>query len=338
MAAETDVYPTLTLNLTQRPRRNRKSPALRSLVQETRLHPSHFVSPLFVLEGKNQIQPINSLPGISRLSIDLILKEAESLLKLGIPAVNLFCVVPSHKKDGWASEATRKGNLLEQTIHTLKQELPELCIMADVALDPYTDHGHDGLLNPDGEVMNDATIEVLSRMSLHAAQAGADVIAPSDMMDGRVGYIRNALDTHGYTEVSILSYAAKYASSFYGPFREALNSAPKSGNKKGYQMNPANRREALLECELDENEGADMLLIKPALPYLDVIAKVKEASRLPVGAYHVSGEYAMVMAAAQNGWIDGNAAMEESLLSIKRAGADFIMTYAAKRMAERLNA
>lgn len=323
-----------TLDLPCRPRRNRKSPAIRGLVQETRLHPENFVAPLFVLEGHNRHQAINSMPGINRLSVDLLLKEAEALLKLGVKAVDLFAVVPPEKKDCLATEATLSGNLIERAVIALKKEFPELCVMVDIALDPYTDHGHDGLINNAGAIINDATIHILGKMSLQAAQAGADIVAPSDMMDGRVGYIRSQLDAAGYIDVGILAYAAKYASAFYGPFREALGSAPKFGDKKSYQMNPSNAREALLECHLDASEGADMLLIKPALAYLDIIAKVREITYLPVGAYHVSGEYAMVKAAAQNGWIDGERVMFESLLSIKRAGADFILTYAAREMAE----
>lgn len=339
--SKNNLNPTLSpnpfaLDIAARPRRNRKSAALRSLVAETHLHPGCFVAPLFVLEGCNQRQAVKSMPGVSRLSIDLILKEVEQLLALGIKAIDLFAVIPSELKDRFGTEATRRGNLIERALNAIKKELPEVCVMVDIALDPFTDHGHDGLVNDNGEVINDATVEVLGRMSLLAANAGADVVAPSDMMDGRVGYIRSVLDQAGYSEVSILAYAAKYASAFYGPFREALSSAPKFGDKKGYQMNPANRREAILECALDEMEGADMLLIKPALPYLDVINKVKESTYLPVGAYHVSGEYAMVKAAAQNGWIDGERVMHESLLSIRRAGADFILTYAAREMAEYL--
>lgn len=327
---------TLNLHLPSRPRRNRKSAALRSLVEETRLYPGNFVAPLFVLEGKNIRQAVKSMPGVYRHSIDSLLKEVEELFKLGVKAVDLFAVIPSEQKDPFGTEATRSGNIIERAVIALKKEFPELCVMVDIALDPFTDHGHDGLVNEKGEVVNDASIEVLGRMSLLAAEAGADVVAPSDMMDGRVGYIRSVLDEAGHVDVGILSYAAKYASAFYGPFRDALGSAPKFGDKKGYQMNPANRREALLECALDEKEGVDMLLIKPALPYLDVIAKVKETTNLPVGAYHVSGEYAMVKAAAQNGWIDGERVMYESLLSIKRAGADFILTYAAKEIAQLL--
>lgn len=320
------------MTLPMRLRRNRKHAAIRGLLQETRLHPSDFVAPLFVLEGERHQHPIASMPGVHRLSIDLLLREVEELLSLGVQAVDLFMVVSPDKKDARGTEALREDNLLVRSIRALKEEFPQLCVMADIALDPFTDHGHDGLVNAEGIVMNDATLHVLGQMSLLAAEAGADIVAPSDMMDGRVGYIRSVLDQAGFIDVNILAYAAKFASAFYGPFREALNSAPKFGDKKGYQLNPANRREALLECLLDEREAADMLLIKPALAYLDIIAQAKEKTYLPVGAYHVSGEYAMIKAAAQNGWIDGERAMYESLLSIKRAGADFILTYAAKEV------
>lgn len=322
--------------LPKRPRRNRKTPAIRSLVQETYLHPSNLVAPLFITEGTNQKITIESMPDVYRLSLDLMVKEVEALYNLGIQAIDLFPVIPNEKKDKDGSEAIREGNLIEQALILLKKEVPDMCVMVDVALDPYTDHGHDGVLDDQGRVINDATLEILAEMSLCAAEAGADVVAPSDMMDGRVSYIRDALDKNGFQDVNILAYAAKYASSFYGPFRDALNSAPKIGDKKGYQMNPANVREALLECDLDEAEGADMLLIKPALPYLDVICKVKERTLLPVGGYQVSGEYSMIMAGAQKGWIDGDRALNECLLSIKRAGADFILTYAARRVAENL--
>jgi porphobilinogen synthase len=260
-----------------------------------------------------------------------------ALYRVGIRAVDLFCFVPTEQKDPQGSEAVRPGNLLQRAVRLLKQEIPDICIMIDIALDPFTTHGHDGVMNGQGVVDNDATLCVLGQMSLLAAEAGADIVAPSDMMDGRIAYIRAALDQAGFASVGILSYAVKYASAFYGPFREALNSAPKFGDKKGYQMNPANVREALMESQLDELEGADMLLIKPALPYLDVVAKVRESTTLPLGAYHVSGEYAMVMAAAQKGWLDANRIFEECLISIKRAGADFILTYAAKQVAEALN-
>lgn len=320
--------------LQRRPRRNRQTAAIRGLVQETHLHPSQLVVPLFIVEGKSQQQSISSMPGIFRYSLDLLLKEIQTLYQLGIRAVDLFCYVPAEKKDEHGSEAIKSDNLLQQAIRLIKQEFPDMCLMVDIALDPFTTHGHDGVLNGQGIVDNDATLLVLGQMSVLAAEAGADIVAPSDMMDGRVAYIRAVLDQAGFTSVGILSYAAKYASAFYGPFREALNSAPRFGDKKGYQLNPANSREAILECQLDEWEGADMLLIKPALPYLDIIAKVREVTTLPLGAYHVSGEYAMVMAAAQNGWIDAKRVFEECLISIKRAGADFILTYAAKQVAE----
>lgn len=322
--------------LIRRPRRNRQTYAIRSLVQETHLHASQLVMPLFIVEGSAQKQPISSMPGVFRYSLDLLIDEVFDLYQAGIRAVDLFCFVPPEKKNAQGSEALRENNLLQQAVRLIKREIPDMCVMVDIALDPFTDHGHDGLINAYGVVDNDSTVAVLSQMSVMAAQAGADIVAPSDMMDGRVAHIRAALDETGYQSVGILSYAAKYASAFYGPFREALNSAPKFGDKKSYQMNPANVREALMECQLDELEGADMLLIKPALPYLDVIAKVREATHLPIGAYHVSGEYSMVMAAALQGWLDADRVFEECLLAIKRAGADFILTYAAKRVAESL--
>lgn len=321
-----------TENLIQRPRRNRKSPAIRSLVQETRLSPSDFVVPLFIVEGEKQRVPILSMPGIDRLSIDLLIDEVIDLYEHGIRAIDLFPVISQELKDPFGSEALNEDNLLFRTLKALKREIPEMCLMVDVALDPYTDHGHDGLVNGEGIILNDPTVDVLGKLSVMAAEAGADVVAPSDMMDGRVAHIRRTLDTAGFQDVNILSYAAKYASAFYGPFREALHSAPKFGDKKTYQMDPANVREALRECALDEVEGADMLLIKPALPYLDIIAKVKEKTNLPVGAYHVSGEYAMVMAAHERGWVDAPRVFHESLTAIKRAGADFIFTYAFKKI------
>jgi porphobilinogen synthase len=323
--------------LQRRPRRNRQSAAIRDLVQETRLHPNQLIAPLFVIEGEKITQTISSLPGVNRFSIDLLLKEVIELYQAGIRGVDLFCMVSKDKKDSRGSEALRENNLLQQSVRKLKQEIPEMCVMVDIALDPYTDHGHDGVVNAYGQIDNDQTLPILAHMSLLAAEAGADFIAPSDMMDGRVAVIRKTLDQEGFTNTGIMSYAAKYASAFYGPFREALDSAPKFGDKKTYQMNPANVREALLECQLDEVEGADILMIKPALPFLDVIAKVRAQTNLPIAAYHVSGEYAMVMAAAQNGWLDADRALEECLLGIKRAGADMIFTYAAKRLAKKIN-
>jgi porphobilinogen synthase len=319
--------------LLRRPRRNRQTAAIRALVQETILLPQHLVAPLFI-KADIQQEAISSMPGVFRYGLHPLVEEARELYKLGIRAIDLFCFVPEGLRDGQATEARRRGNFLEQAIIHLKNALPELCIMVDIALDPFTDHGHDGLIDMKGHIDNDSTLYALGEMALIAAQAGADIVAPSDMMDGRVAYLRQTLDQAGFTHVGILSYAAKYASAFYGPFRDALASAPKWGDKKTYQMNPANQREALLECTLDEQEGADMLLIKPALCYLDIIAKVRAISNLPIGAYHVSGEYSMVMAAAQRGWLDADRAFYETLLSIKRAGADFILTYAAHRIAQ----
>lgn len=322
--------------LQRRPRRNRRTPAIRSLVKETHLHPSQFVAPVFVVDGVKVKDLILSMPGVYRYSIDLLIKEVISLYELGIRAIDLFCMVPKEKKDLFGSEAVRANNLLFQAIKQIKKEIPELCVMVDIALDPFTDHGHDGLINEKGEIDNDTTLEILAQMSVLAAEAGADIVAPSDMMDGRVAFIRHALDRAGFINVGILSYAAKYASAFYGPFRDALQSAPKFGDKKTYQMDPSNVKEALLEAYLDEQEGADLLLVKPALAYLDILAKIKASAQIPVGAYHVSGEYSMVMAAAERGWLDADRVFEECLLSIKRAGADFIFTYAAKKIAKLL--
>jgi porphobilinogen synthase len=324
------------IDIRRRLRRNRKSAAVRSFLQETRLHPSHLIAPLFVAEGYRQKQALSSMPGIYRFSLDLLVEEVLSLYKLGIRAVDLFAFVPLEKKDRYGTEARKQGNLICQTLRTLKKEIPEMCLMVDIALDPYTDHGHDGIVGDNGEILNDPSVAALGEMALLMAEAGADVVAPSDMMDGRVAYIRKQLDQSGFFNVSILSYAVKFTSAFYGPFREALQSVPRFGNKSTYQLNPANSREALLECLTDDQEGADMLLIKPALPYLDIILKARSQSLLPIGAYQVSGEYAMIMAAGQNGWIDSSRAMVESLISIKRAGADFIFTYAAKQMGELL--
>ncbi len=314
--------------LTIRPRRNRKSKNLRALVQENRLSSRQLVAPFFLVEGENKREPLGSMPHVCRYSIDQMLRKTEAFLDDDIRSVLLFAALPEAKKDPLAKSALSPDCLLYQGVSALKREFPELTVMVDIALDPFTDHGHDGLVSDAGEILNDETLVVLAEMALLAADSGCDVVAPSDMMDGRVGFIRTQLDKQGFTGVSILSYAAKYASSFYGPFRDALGSAPKFGDKKTYQLNPANVREALLEATLDVDEGADFLLVKPALPYLDVLAKIKENVLIPVGAYHVSGEYAMAIAAHERGWVDGKKVLVESLLSIKRAGADFILTYA----------
>jgi porphobilinogen synthase len=320
----------------QRPRRNRKSPSIRALIQETRLTSYHLIQPFFVREGENLTVPIRSMPGVFHLSSDLLLKEAHEVYALGIPAILLFPVISPSHKDPLGSESLNPEGVLCQSIRMLKNECPHLCLIADVALDPYTSHGHDGVVDERGWVVNDETVHILGKMALNLAQAGIDIVAPSDMMDGRIGHIRSVLDENGYEEVSIMSYSAKYASAFYGPFRDALSSAPKFGDKKGYQMDPANAREAELECQLDEEEGADVLMIKPALPYLDVIARIRQQTSLPLAAYHVSGEYAMVIAADQNGWLDADRIFYEVLLSIKRAGADMILSYAARRVARYL--
>lgn len=319
---------------TKRLRRNRKSAAMRALVQETYLVAAQLVAPLFVQEGKNEKIAIKSLPETYRLSIDMLIQEAKELYALGVKSVNLFCFIPQEMRDPTGSEATRMGNLMQRAISSLKDAIPELLVMADVALDPFTSHGHDGLVDENGYVMNDASLEVLCEMSLRAAEAGCDVISPSDMMDGRVQAIRHALDKSGFENVSILSYAAKYASSLYGPFRDVLESSPKFGDKKSYQLSCTNVREALLECALDEEEGADMLLIKPAITNLDVIAKLRGQTNLPIGAYQVSGEWAMIQAAKNMGFADEMRLLLEMLTSIRRAGADFIFTYGAKKVAK----
>lgn len=323
------------MKLISRPRRNRKSAAIRSLVQETTLQTSDLILPLFVMEGKNQRVAIKSMPGVERLSRENIVKIAKEAYKLGIPAVALFPVIDDKKKDKRASESRNRKGLLQNTIRDLKNAIPELAVISDVAMDPYSVDGHDGLVEK-GEIVNDATLPILAEMAVAQAEAGADIVAPSDMMDGRVACIREALDEEGFENVSILSYAAKYASSFYGPFREALDSAPRSGDKKTYQMNPANKREALREVSLDIEEGADIVMVKPAGAYLDIIQLVRANFEIPVAAYQVSGEYSMIQAAAQKGWIDGERAMSESLLSIKRAGADMILTYFALEMAKNI--
>ena len=320
------------INLPQRPRRNRKNQAIRNLVQENEVKVSDLILPLFLIDGKNKKTQINSMPGIYRLSKDLMLKEIETCLKLGITTFDIFPNINEQLKDKKASESLNKKGLYLSSSKEIKKQFPEAVSMTDVAMDPYSSDGHDGLVK-NGEVLNDETLSILSEMALAQAEAGADIIGPSDMMDGRVGVIRNALDKHGYSNVSIMSYTAKYASAFYGPFREALQSTPKFGDKKTYQMNPANTQEALIEADLDVIEGADFLMVKPALSYLDIIKLLKENFSLPIAAYNVSGEYSMVKAAAAKGWIDGDKIRDEILLSIKRAGASIILTYFAKEFA-----
>ena len=324
------------INIPIRLRRNRKSESIRQMIQETRLAPADFVVPLFLIEGENKKEPIPSMPGIYRFSIDLMLKEASRLHNKGIQSVLLFPAISSELRTPQAEESWNEQGLLFRAIFALKKEIPELCVMADVALDPFTSHGHDGLCSSSGEILNDETVEALVKMALMQAHAGIDFIAPSDMMDGRVGVLRKALDEHGFHNVGILSYSIKYASALYGPFRVALQTKLAFGDKRTYQMDPANVREALLEARLDEEEGADILMVKPALFYLDVIAKLKMATNRPIAAYHVSGEYAMVMAAHERGWLDAGKVFFEALLSIKRAGADLIFTYAIDHVLDRM--
>ena len=317
----------------QRPRRNRKSEVIRRMVQETHLSADNLIFPLFIIDGNNQKSEVSSMPGIYRHSVDNLLREVESCLKLGLKAFDLFPNIEESLKDKFATESYRDGSLYLRAIKEVKTNFPEACVITDVAMDPYSSDGHDGIVE-NGEILNDETLDILGKMALAHAQSGADIIAPSDMMDGRVGYIRNVLDDNGFTNVSIMSYTAKYASAFYGPFRDALNSAPKFGDKKSYQMNPANQREALIEADLDEAEGADFLMVKPALAYLDVIKLLKDNTELPIAAYNVSGEYAMVKAAIQKGWLNEQRAITEVLTSIRRAGATAILTYHAKEVLE----
>ena len=320
------------LNL-RRPRRNRKSEAIRAMVEETRVTTDDLIFPLFLLEGTNKKVEVASMPGIYRLSSDLMLKEIEECLKRGVRAFDIFPAVEDQHKDKHATKSYEANFFYLKALREIKKKFPEACIMTDVAMDPYSSDGHDGLVK-DGKILNDETLEILGKMALAQAETGIDIIGPSDMMDGRVGFLRNILDKNGFQEVSIMSYTAKYASGFYNPFRDALDSAPKFGDKKTYQMNPANKREALIEAQLDTEEGADFLMVKPALAYLDVIHLLKEKSQLPIAAYNVSGEYSMIKAAAQKGWLDGDRVMRETLLSIKRAGADVILTYFAKEFAK----
>lgn len=318
--------------LKQRPRRNRKSSAVRALVRETRLSPENMILPIFVCEGKNKKTAVGSMPGVFRFSSDLAVKEAKEAARLRISAVALFPAISKKLKDKRASESVNPNGLLQNTVRAIKKQVPQIAVITDVAMDPYSSDGHDGFVK-NGKILNDETVAILCAMAVSQAEAGADFVAPSDMMDGRVKAIRKALDEKGFTDTGILAYSAKYASAFYGPFRDALNSAPKKGDKKTYQMDPANSREALREVLLDVKEGADMVMVKPALLYLDIISKIKASVSVPVAAYHVSGEYAMIKAAAEKGWLDEEKSMLESLLAIKRAGADIILTYWAKNAA-----
>jgi porphobilinogen synthase len=326
------------LDLTVRPRRNRKAEWARRLVRENVLTTDDLIWPLFVVAGNNVRDEVASMPGVSRLSVDQAVRDAERAVKLNIPCIALFPYTEAALRDEQGSEALNADNLVCQSVRAIKKEFPEIGVLCDVALDPFTSHGHDGLIE-DGRILNDETVAVLVRQALVQAEAGCDVIAPSDMMDGRVGAIREALDEAGHLDVQIMSYAAKYASAFYGPFRDAIGSAKTlTGDKRTYQMDSANSDEALREVELDIAEGADMVMVKPGMPYLDVIRRVKDNFSMPTFAYQVSGEYAMIQAAANNGWIDGDRAMMESLLAFKRAGADGVLTYFAPKAAEKIKA
>ncbi|PIE00715.1 MAG: porphobilinogen synthase [Thiothrix nivea] len=316
-------------------RRMRRDEFSRRLMREHRLTTDDLIYPVFVLEGENRREAVPSMPGVERKSIDLLIQEAEEVVKLGIPMMTLFPVTPPEAKSDLAAEAYNPDGLAQRAIRALKDAVPELGIMTDVALDPFTSHGQDGLMNEDGYIVNDETVDVLVRQAVSHAEAGADVVGPSDMMDGRIGQIRDGLEQEGFVNTRIMSYAAKYASSFYGPFRDAVGSAGNlgSGNKYSYQMDPANSDEALREVAMDLQEGADMVMVKPGMPYLDIVQRVKTEFKVPTYAYHVSGEYAMLKAAGMNGWIDERACVLEALLGMKRAGADGILTYFSKDVA-----
>ena len=319
----------------QRPRRNRLTPTLRNLVQENHLQVSSLIQPLFLVPGENIKLEIKSLPGIFRFSEDLLLEEIGACMAVGIQTFLIFPAIPEELKDKGATYSYSKDNFYLKAARNIKKKFPSSCIISDVAMDPYSIDGHDGWVE-DGQILNDKTLPVLAKMATAQAEVGFDMIGPSDMMDGRIKYIREYLDNEGYTNTGIMSYTAKYASAFYGPFRDALDSAPKAGDKKTYQMNPANLQEALKEAHLDISEGADVIMVKPALHYLDVIHLLKTNTNIPIAAYHVSGECAMLIAAAQNGWLDRQKAIEETLMGIKRAGADIIITYFAREYAERV--
>lgn len=320
-------------------RRNRilrKNEGIRNMISETRLSENDFIVPLFINEGKNFMEEISSMPGYYRMSLDKTLTEIKSLVQLGLKSVLLFIKCPDHLKDNKGSEALNKEGLMQRSIREIKNAFPELVVMTDVALDPFSIYGHDGIVEGK-EIINDLTVDVLAAMSVSHAEAGADFVAPSDMMDGRIGAIRKALESSGYKNTGIMSYSAKYASCFYGPFRDALDSAPGFGDKKTYQMDPANRKEALKETLMDVEEGADIVMVKPALSYLDIISDIKKNVNIPVSAYHVSGEYSMIKAAAKMGWLDEQKAMLETTTSIKRAGADLIASYFAKDIIKLIN-
>ena len=320
------------MQLIERPRRNRKNAWIRAMASENFVGPQHFIYPLFIHEGDG-LQPIQSMPGCNRLGLNALIDEAGAALEDGIGAVVLFPALGDHKKTPLGEESYNSEGLVQRALRALKAQYPELTCITDVALDPFSSDGHDGIVSEDGVILNDDTVEILVKQAVSQAEAGADIISPSDMMDGRVGAIRTGLDDAGYSDVSILAYTAKYASAFYGPFRDALDSAPRFGDKKTYQMDPANVREALREVELDVSEGADMVMVKPAGPFLDVIKAVREHTHLPVAAYQVSGEYAMLKAAAEKGWLDERRSVLESLTGIRRAGADVILTYYARQAA-----
>jgi porphobilinogen synthase len=329
------------LDLVRRPRRNRQTPGIRALVREVRVHADDLIQPIFVKEGSGGSEPVGSMPGIERVGLKGLFAEVEQLSALGVRAVALFPQIDPALKDARGKYATSEKNWFFGLVRRLKGEFPDVLIVADVALDPYTEHGHDGVLDPvSGDVANDETVHILTHYATRLAEAGADIVAPSDMMDGRIGAIRDELDREGFTQTSILAYAVKFASAYYGPFREAIGSAKSPEvpalDKRTYQLDPANLREALMEARLDEDQGADILLVKPAGLYLDVISAVRAATTLPVAAYQVSGEYAQIQAAARAGWLDLGKARDESLLAIKRSGADIILTYFAKAVAESL--
>lgn len=325
----------MTVHPYSRPRRLRKSAAIRSLVQENHIRATDFIVPLFFMEGENKKEEITSMPGYFRYSLDLLLEEVKECYELGLRSVLLFAKVPDELKDNTGTEALNPDGLMQRAIRAIKKFYPEMYVMTDVALDPYSSNGHDGIVE-NGEIINDSSVEILGEMALTHAQAGADMVAPSDMMDGRIGYIREILEENDFSNVGIMSYAVKYASCFYGPFRDALDSAPGFGDKKTYQMDPANAEEGLRECTLDIQEGADILMVKPGMPYLDMVRLVKEKFDVPVAAYQVSGEFSMMHAAAEKGWLNLEDAMLESIIGFKRAGADLIASYFAKDIAKLL--